>query len=73
MAQPFLDKRPGRQTPASAIEGSDLARILGVPEVELQQLGVRAQLPFSASAGLLWIRQNDLPQWQRAANAYRGG
>jgi hypothetical protein len=43
MAQPFLDRRPGRQFPASVIEGRDLARLINIPEAELQQLGVRAQ------------------------------
>jgi len=65
---------PGRQFPASVIEGRDLARLINLPEAKLQQLGVRAQLPFSFNPSVgIWIRRSELPQWQRAANAYRGG
>jgi len=50
MAAPFLDKRPSRQDPHPIIEGHDLARLIGVPADELQQLGARKQLPLSFGA-----------------------
>jgi hypothetical protein len=73
MAQPFLDRRPSRQFGSPIIEGRDLARMIGIPEADLREFGVRTQLPFANCAGLLWIKERDLPAWRRAANAYRGG
>jgi len=56
MAHPFLDRRPGRQVLSRIIEARDLARMINIPVTELQQLGVRMQLPFSASASLHLLR-----------------
>jgi hypothetical protein len=49
MAAPFLDKRPSRQDPHPIIEGRDLARLIGVPADELQQLGRVSSFPFPSA------------------------
>ena len=65
-------QRPNRRRPDTIIEGPALAKLIRLPESELQQLAMRQQLPFSMSsiAGL-FIRANELELWQAGANAYR--
>ena len=62
------------ETRAPRIVGSkELSRKLGIKEAKLQELANRFKLPFGFStAGGLFIRRDDLGQWQSAARQGRG-
>jgi hypothetical protein len=66
-------RKSGTKYVAGIVEAKELARHIGVPEDELQQMAARMLLPFSFStiAGL-YVRRSELDIWEKAAAAYRG-
>jgi hypothetical protein len=51
------------------IGGTELARELGITELQLHEFANRSSLPwdFSATYGM-WIERDALPAWRRAAH-----
>jgi hypothetical protein len=65
-------KAPGKTRPDPVLQAPDLARELGVPVGDLQEIATQSKAPFSVSALTgFWIRRADLPQWHRAAQRWR--
>jgi hypothetical protein len=65
-------RAPGKTRRDPVLQAGDLARELGVPIGELQEIATQSNAPFSVSAlTRFWIRRADLPQWQSAAQRWR--
>jgi hypothetical protein len=68
----FERRVPGRTRPGPVLEAHDLARTLGVPVGDLQEIAQQTRVPFSMSTLVgLWIRRADLPAWHQAAQRWR--
>jgi hypothetical protein len=72
LKQQWATRPPGRSRRDPVLEAQDLARELGVPIGDLQEIAKHSSAPFSVSAMTgFWINRRDLPQWHSAAQRWR--
>jgi hypothetical protein len=71
-AKQWERRAPGKRRRDPVLQTADLARELGVPVGDLQEIATQSKAPFSVSAMTgFWIKRADLPQWHSAAQRWR--